>query len=460
MSLLVKNARIATSASVFRGDVLIKGETIDRIGIDLPAGGARVIDAAGRYLLPGGVDAHTHFDLDAGAFRSSDDFRTGTIAAACGGTTTIVDHPAFGPEGCRLGHQIGVYRRLAEPAVVDYGFHGVVQHVDRDVLADMERLAGDGITSLKIYLTYARKLSDDDVLPVLARAKELGIVVTVHCENDAAIRFLTRRLLAEGKGAPLHHAESRPPACEAEAVFRMLMLAKMAGDAPLYIVHLSTEMGLDAIRYARSRGQANVYAETCPQYLLLDESRYRDDEEGLKYVMSPPLRSPSDNRALWRGLVDGCIDVVATDHCPFLFASQKRAGEGDFTRCPNGAPGVESRLALMFSEGFMKGRLPLPGVVKLCCTAPARIFGLHPRKGDILPGADADLVLFDPDAEWTLAKTSLHENVDYTPYEGMQLRGAPVMTVSRGEIIAENGAFVGEIGRGRFLARGKCDFAR
>lgn len=459
MSLLVKNARITNSARVFTGDLLIENGIFSRVGKNISPGEARVIDAEGKFLLPGGVDVHTHFDLDTGSARASDDFFSGGAAAACGGVTSIVDHIGFGPKGCALGHQINVYRRLAERSPIDYGFHGVVQHVDDAVLRDMERLVAQGVSSCKLYLTYGYKLDDAAVLSILVRARELGMMVCVHCENDAAIQFLAKRLLAEGKGAARHHAESRPAACEAEAVWRMLMLARMAGDAPLYLVHLSSALGLEAACSARRSGQRRVFVETCPQYLMLDESRYDDDREGLKYVISPPLRSREDVQAMWRGVCDGSVDVIATDHCPFPFESQKLQGLGNFTRCPNGAPGVETRLRIMFSEGFMKGRMTLPEVVQACCSRPARLFGMYPQKGDIVPGGDADFVLFDPDVHGTITHGDLHENIDYTPYEGLAVQGAPVLTVSRGEIIAKNGVFLGAEGRGRFIARRIGDFS-
>lgn len=461
MSLLIKNAHIVTGGEVVSGDLLAENGIVRHIGADIPvgpalpdsAGPARVIDAQGKYLLPGGVDVHTHFALDTGTARSVDDFHSGSVAAACGGVTTIVDHLGFGPKGCRLEHQIDVYHELARDAVVDYGFHGVIQHVDDAVIADMAALAARGISSCKLYLTYGYKLGDPEVLRVLERARELGMIVCVHCENDAVIRFRTRRLLAEGKKAPRHHAESRPDYCEAEAVWRMLMLARAAGDAPVYVVHLSSELGLETIRLARSRGQKNIYAETCPQYLVLDASRYDNDREGLKYIMSPPLRGQADMEALWRGLEKGDVDTIATDHCAFSFDPQKLAGLGDFTRCPNGAPGVENRMAVLFSEGFMKGRLSLPEVVRLCCTRPAQIFGLYPRKGDLLPGSDADFTLFDPEKKTVVTAAALHDNAGYTPYEGMELTGAPVLTVSRGMVIMENGEFTGSAGRGKYCAR-------
>jgi dihydropyrimidinase len=434
--------------------VLVRGETIAAVGAFEAPEGATIINAEGKYLLPGGVDAHTHMDLDVGIARASDDFYTGTVAAACGGTTTIIDHMAFGPKGCALGHQVGVYHELARPAVIDYGFHGVLSHVDGDVLGDMERLlASDGISSYKAYMTYDGMLRDDALLRVLRRAKELGIVVCAHCENDAVIRFLREELLARGHTQPRYHPISRPPSCEAEAVWRFLMLARAAGEPAVYVVHLSSALGLEALRLARRSGQRNVYAESCPQYLLLDDRLYGDDQEGLKYIMSPPLRAQEDLAALWGAAKSGDIDAIATDHCPFFFQTQKQLGARDFTKAPGGAPGVETRMQLLFSEGFMRGRLTLSDVVRMTSTRPAEIFGIGDRKGDIAVGKDADLVLFDPERAGTIAHAALHEHVDYTPYEGRAYRGAPVMTIARGEIIAENGVCTAQKGRGRYLKR-------
>lgn len=451
-TLLIRNATVATSENVFAGDVLAEDGVVAALGPDLAADAAIVMDAGGKFLLPGGVDAHTHFDLDTGAARASDDFYTGSVAAACGGTTTIIDHMGFGPKGCDLFHQARVYRRLAERCVVDYGFHGVIQSVDGKTLDDMERLRDEeGISSLKVYLTYGFKLDDGDIFRVLRRARELGLVICAHCENNGVIDVLRREMKAQGHTAPRYHPLSRPPDTEAEAVGRFLALAAMAGEPRTYVVHLSTRLGLNAIRAVRERGQKNVLAETCPQYLFLNDTRYDDPDEGLKYIMSPPLRKPADQEALWEGLRREDIDTVGTDHCPFFFSTQKRGH--DFTDCPGGAPGVELRMALLFSEGFMKGRMSLPQVVRACSTRPAEIFGIAPRKGDIRPGADADFVLIDPGAEWTVHRNRLHENVDYTPYEGMRLRGMPVATYSRGELVAENGRFLGAAGRGKYLRR-------
>jgi dihydropyrimidinase len=453
--LLIKNALTVTEFSEEPLDVLVEGETIAALGKHIaPPEGGEEIDAAGKLLIPGGVDVHTHMNLDAGLAVACDDFYTGTVAAAWGGTTTIVDHPAFGPPGCALDHQITKYHGLAAgKAVIDYSFHGVVQHVDEDVLRMMEVLAGEGITSYKVYTTYGFKIADGDLYRVLERAKELGLLITVHPENDGVINLLRDRFVREGKTAPRYHPLSRPAECEAEAINRMILFARMAGDAPLYIVHLSNALGLEYITAARRRGQQNLYAETCPQYLLLDDSRYSlPGLQGLKYIMCPPLRTPQDQEGLWRGLTAD-IDTAATDHCPFLFESQKMLGKENFTQCPSGAPGVEERIPLLFSEGVGKKRISLRRFVELCCTNPAKIFGLYPRKGIIREGADADLVIIDPDKKVTLGKNTIHGHADYSAYEGFELTGYPVCTISRGEVILRDGVFYGKPGRGRFIRR-------
>jgi dihydropyrimidinase len=458
-TLIIQNGLVLAEDAEAVCDLRCDDGKITRIGKNLSADGAadcEVIDAAGKIVIPGGVDVHTHLNLDVGIAVASDDFYTGTVAAALGGTTTIVDHPAFGPAGCALDHQIQKYHGFAAgKAVIDYGFHGVIQHVDDQVLAMMERLAAEGISSYKVYLTYGFKLSDADVLRVLRRARELGLLITVHPENDGVINLLREEFRAGGKTAPRFHPLSRPAECEAEAIGRMIMMARMADNAPLYIVHLSNALGLEYIRAARDRGQQNLWAETCPQYLLLDQSRYdAPGYEGLKYIMCPPLRSPADQQALWAGLAAG-IDTVATDHCPFFFETQKMMGKDDFTKCPSGAPGIEERIPLMYSEGVAKKRISLRRFVDLCCANPARLFGLYPQKGVIAPGSDADLVIIDPDKRVTLDRRMLHSHVDYSAYEGTEVQGWPVCTISRGEVIARNGEFTGRPGRGKFLRRGK-----
>ena len=452
--LLIKNGLVVKENAEEVCDILCSGEKIKLIGRDLSAPGAEVIDAAGKIVIPGGVDAHTHLCLDVGFATVSDDFYTGTLAAAWGGTTTIVDHPGFGPAGCSLDHQIKKYHELAEGrAVIDYSFHGVIQHVDENVLSMMGTLAEEGIASYKVYTTYGYKLSDESIYRVMERAKALGLLITVHPENDGVINYLREKFVAEGKLSPRYHPLSRPAACEAEAVSRMILLAGMAGDAPLYIVHLTNALGLEFIMSARRRGQKNLYAETCPQYLLLDESLYDlPGTEGLKYLMCPPLRGAADRAALWQGLASD-INTVATDHCPFFFETQKVLGKGDFTKCPSGAPGVEERIPLMYSEAVAKKRLSLRRFTELCSTTPAKLFGFYPQKGVLKEGSDADIVIIDPEKKTTLRRDKLHANVDYSAYEGIEVHGYPVCTISRGEVIVRDGAASARPGRGKFIKR-------
>ncbi|MDR0487080.1 MAG: dihydropyrimidinase [Treponema sp.] len=455
-TLVIKNGLAVTENAEAVCDILCEDGKITQIGKGFNVENrpeTEIIDAAGKIVIPGGVDVHTHLNLDTGTAAAADDFYSGTVAAACGGTTAIVDHPGFGPAFCDLDHQINKYHDLAcGRAVIDYGFHGVIQHVDEKVLSMMEGMAGEGITSYKFYLTYGHKLSDGDVFRVLRRAKELGVLAAVHAENDGVINLLRSEFKSEGKTGTAFHPRSRPAECEAEAVSRMLLFARMAGNAPLYIVHLSTAMGLEFIRAAKKSGQQNIFAETCPQYLLLDESRYAlPENEGLKYVMCPPLRTASDREALMRGL-ETEIDTVATDHCPFLFKSQKMIGRDDFTLCPSGAPGVEERIPLLYGE-VAKGRMGLRRFTDLCCANPARLFGIYPQKGVIAPGSDADIVVIDPQKQVTIKSELLHGNADYSAYEGLQTQGWPVLTISRGEVIVRNGEFTGKAGRGKFLKR-------
>ena len=451
--LLIKNGLVVGETGSARADVRAEGEIIAEIGGSLvPRDGEQVIDASGMIVIPGGVDAHTHMDLDLGSVRATDDFFTGTAAAACGGTTTIVDHMAFGPRGCSIKRQLDAYHGLAEgKAVVDYSFHGVLDHVDDAILEEVESLIGEGITSHKIYMTYDGKVTDDEIAKLFERTSELGVLVAVHAENDRAIAHLREKLLAQGKTAPAFHAKSRPPVCESEAVGRVAEIARELGDAPLYIVHLSSYYGLIAVEGARAREQKNLFVETCPQYLFLDESLYKG-EDALKYTMSPPLRGRIDCKHLWGAVSDGGVDVVATDHCPFYYSKEKQLGKDDFTKAPGGIPGVEARIPLMFSA-TREGKLSPERFVSLCCANPARLFGLYPKKGVIAVGSDADIVIIDPGFEGTLTHGMLHENCDYTPYEGLPLRGYPIMTISRGEVIARDGLFTGSKGRGRFLRR-------
>jgi dihydropyrimidinase len=454
MDIIIKKGIIVNAEDTIEGDVIIRDGVITQIGDDISHEGAEVIDAGGKYVMPGGVDVHTHLNLDVGIAVAQDDFYTGTVAAACGGTTCIVDYPGFGPKGCDLHHQIEVYHGYARgKAVVDYAFHGVFQHVNANILNEIPGLVDEGIPSFKGYLTYDGKLTDLEVLRVLERVSSSGGLFTVHAENDAAIQFLRDRFLTQGKTTPRYHALSRPARCEAEAVQRMIHLSAIAGNAPMYIVHLSTAMGLDDVKAAKALGQP-VYAETCPQYLFLGEECYDEPElGGLKYIMSPPLRSLKDQEALWQGIEDGDIDVIATDHCPFDFKKKVKMGKTDFSKCPGGIPGIELRVPLMFSEGVMKDRISLNRFVEIVASTPARIMGLYPQKGRIKPGSDGDIVIMDPNHRCAVTHGMLHENVDFTPYEGMSIQGWPVLTMVRGHIVAKDGKFVGEKGYGRFIKR-------
>lgn len=456
---LIRQGILVEADGEYREDLLlVDGKIRARARSIEPDAQTDVIDANGCYVMPGGIDVHTHFNIDVGIARSCDDFFSGTRAAACGGTTTIVDHMGFGPAGCSLHHQLARYHDYAAgQAVIDYGFHGVVQHVDDAILAEMASLVEEGISSFKLYLTYQYKLGDNDVLRALQRLREVGALTTVHPENDAAIALRRAALIAAGHTAPRYHGESRPLACEAEAVARMINLAKLAGDAPLYIVHLSNGLGLDYLRLARQQGQP-VWVETCPQYLLLDERCYLR-EDGLDFLLSPPLRPQSECDKLWVGIANGDIDTLATDHCSFSHAQRLALSGGDFSRCPNGLPGVENRMLLLFSQGVLSGRISPSRFVALTSANPAKLFGLWPRKGNLKPGADADLVILDPAGETLIRHRDLHDNCDYSPYEGMHCQGQLKMTLSRGEIVAEAGHFTGRRGHGRFLARNPFDGA-
>lgn len=372
----------------------------------------------------------------------------------------VVDHMGFGPKGCNLHHQLSVYKEYAkETATIDYSFHGVIQHINDEILAEMQSMVEEeGISSFKLYLTYGYKLDDESVYRALTQLGKVNALTTVHPENDAAIAIRRSRLLSEGKTAAKYHAQSRPLECEAEAIARMINLAKLAGDVPLYIVHLSNGLGLDYVRLAR-KNQQPVWAETCPQYLVLDESYY-EREDALKFILSPPLRPYEEREKLWQGLEDGSIDTLATDHCSFTHAVQKQRGKEDFSACPNGIPGVETRMPLLFSEGVMQGRITLNRFVELTSYKPAKLFGLYPQKGSLEQGADADLVLFDPKQQVTITHNLLHDNTDYTPYESIKSLGWPMMTISRGEVVACNGEFTGKAGHGRFVRRNSFSFQK
>ena len=455
MKTIISKGFVVNCESVIQCDVLIEDGIIKAMGLDLRDEAAEVIDAEGRYVLPGPIDVHTHMDLQVGSHRAVDDFYQGTVAAACGGTTTIVDHIAFGPKGCNLHHQLDVYHKLAASnSVIDYGFHGVLQHVDQDILSEMEKLMNNGIPSFKAYMTYDFRLSDDELLQVMKVVKKTGGVLTVHAENHAVIEYLRKSYIQQGKTKPEYHAKSRPPHTEAEAVGRLIHLSAMADYPKLYLVHISTEESLKEIRKAIANGAKNIYVETCIQYLVLTEEEYLLPKgEGLKYIMSPPLRKQEDCDALWQGINDGLVKVIATDHCPFFFKDKLKYGAEDFTKCPNGAPGVEERVRVLFTEGVMKNRISLQRFTQLTSLNPARIMGLYPKKGIIQPGADADLIIIDTNKYGMLKASSLHGNAGYSLYEDYEYKGEIELVMQRGKILARNGEFVGNRGQGNFLNR-------
>ena len=452
MRVLVAGGTVATAEGVFRADVLAENGVILEVGENLAKAGVETVDASGCLVIPGGVDAHTHFGLDLGAAKVADGFRRGLMAAAMGGVTCIVEHPGFGPHGCGLFHQLDAFRKLAEAeCCVDYAFHGVVQRAEEDVLADVPRLAPAGYASLKAYTTYAGRLDEEDLLAVLdaaARSPE-PLLVAVHCEDHAVIEYLKRRLRSVAPSDPKNLALSRPGYAESLAVCQAIALAR-AAKAALYVVHLSTAEGLGAVGRAQAAGQP-VIAETCPQHLLLDDSRYQGPD-GLAWAMAPPLRTKADQEALWQGLADGAISVVATDHCAFSLADKRALGERDVLACPGGVPGVETRLALLYTFGVLAGRITLERFVDVCCTSPARIMGLA-KKGRLKPGFDADITVLDPDGERVIRAASLTQAVDYTPYEGLAARGWPRHVLSRGRRVVADGVFTGEPGWGRFTPR-------
>jgi dihydropyrimidinase len=450
----IENGTIVTAEATLRADLLIEDETIAAIGESFPGEADLVLDATGKLLLPGGVDAHTHLDMPLdGEVRTADDFESGTLAAAMGGTTTVIDY-ATQERGGSLAAALDAWHARAEGrAVVDYGFHMIVADLRPEVEPELDAMVAAGVPSFKLFMAYPGRLMLDDasILRVLLRARENGGLVCVHAENGHVIQILVERALAAGHIAPRYHAETRPPGAEAEAIHRAATLAEVAG-APVFVVHLSSAEGLEEIESARGRGVA-LHAETCPQYLTLSEELYDEPgSAGARWVMSPPLRAASSQEPLWRALARGAIDTVATDHCPFSLADKAR-GIHDFSKIPNGAPGIETRLQLLWDAGVRRGRLSMNRFVDVVATAPARIFGLHPRKGTIAVGSDADLVVWNPERSATISAATHHSRVDYSAYEGMEVTGGPETVLSRGRVIVDRGRFVGRPGAGRFLRR-------
>ena len=458
MSILIKNGRVITAVDDYMGDVFIENETVSLIGKSLEMEADEVIDASGKYLFPGGLDPHTHLDMPFGGTVSADDFETGTLAAAHGGTTTLIDF-AIQTKGHSTLEALDTWHAKAEgKTAIDYGFHMIVTDLDDKRLHEMKMLADDGVTSYKLFMAYPGVLYVDDgtIYRAMRAAGENGTVVCMHAENGIVIDEIVKIALAEGKTEPKYHALTRPTRMEAEGVHRAIAIAEVA-HVPVYIVHLSSSDALEQVMLARNRG-VHAFAETCPQYLFLDHSYYEQEGfEGAKYVMTPALREKWNQDELWKGIKFGNLQSISTDHCPFCFKDQKILGIDDFSKIPNGGPGVENRMSLVFNGGVNSGRISLNKFVELTSTAAAKTFGLFPRKGTIAVDSDADIVIFDPQRKETISVNNActhHMNVDYNAYEGFEVTGFTETVLSRGKVIIKDCEYVGKKGDGQFLKRG------
>ncbi|MCM3623588.1 dihydropyrimidinase [Brevibacillus borstelensis] len=451
----IRGGTVVTAADTYQADVLIEGERVVAIGHQLSVDGAEEIDATGCYVIPGGIDPHTHLDMPFGGTVTADDFFTGTRAAAFGGTTSIVDF-CLTKKGESLKSAIATWHEKARgKAVIDYGFHLMIAEANDQVLEELESvISSEGITSLKVFMAYKNVFQADDetLFKTLVKAKELGALVQVHAENGDVLDYLTKKALAEGNTDPIYHAYTRPPEAEGEATGRAIALTALAGSQ-LYVVHVSCASAVQRIAEAREKGW-NVYGETCPQYLALDVSIMdQPDFEGAKYVWSPPLREKWNQEVLWSALKNGILQAVGSDHCPFNFRGQKELGRGDFTKIPNGGPLIEDRLTILYSEGVRQGRISLNQFVDISSTKAAKLFGMFPRKGTIAVGSDADIVIFDPHVKRTLSVETHHMNVDYNPFEGMEVYGEVVSVLSRGSFVVRDKQFVGQAGSGQYIKR-------
>lgn len=465
MLTIIKNGTLVTASDKFQADLWIEqGKIVAAtepgrgLAVD---GGTQVVDAKGCYVIPGGIDAHTHLDMPFGGTTSSDDFLTGTRAAAYGGTTTIVDF-AIQKKGGTLREALDTWHAKAEgKCAVDYAFHMIATDAPNSVLHEMKDIVSEGVTSFKLFMAYpgVLLLDDQSIFRCMLRAGELGALISMHAETGLPIDVLVERAIARGETAPIYHALTRPEAAEATGTERAIALAEMA-KAPVYIVHLSAARALERVREARDRGLP-AYAETCPQYLFLSDDALRgspnDPFDGAKYVCTPPLRPAHHHEHLWRGLRNYDLQVVSTDHCPFCMKEQKELGVDDFRAIPNGIGGVEHRMDLIY-QGVCAGELTLPRWVELCSTTPARMFGLYPRKGVIAPGSDADIVVYDPDRPWTISVDNHHMALDYSAYEGIEVSGRVDTVLSRGRVIVRNDQYEGQKGDGQYLRRGLCAY--
>jgi len=452
---IVVNGQVATATDTYVADVAIENGKIAAIGHSLPKESAReTINAAGKYILPGGIDVHTHLDMPFGGTTSADDFETGTRAAVFGGTTTLIDFAIqYKSQSLRTAFDAWM-TKASKKAVCDYAFHCIITELADAQLQEMNALVHEGVTSFKLFMAYPGvfMLDDASIFKAFRATAKNGGLICMHAENGNAIDVIVQQALAEGKKAPKYHALTRPTTAEAEATARAIALAEMAG-APVYIVHLSCNDALEKVREARDRGLP-VYAETCPQYLYLSlENMDVPGFEGAKYVFTPPLREKWHQEKLWNGLKRDHLQVVSTDHCPFCFKEQKELGKDDFTKIPNGGPGIEHRMSLIYSGGVAAGRFSVNRFVELTSTTPAKLFGLYPRKGTIAVGSDADLVVFDPNRKHTISAKTHHMRVDYSMFEGIEVVGMPDKVFSRGRLVVNGDQFLGRVGAGEFVKR-------
>jgi len=456
MKTLIKNGRVVTAVDDYNADIFIDGETVTTIGKTLDMDADVVIDAAAKLVIPGGIDPHTHMELPFGGTSASDDFFTGTRAAAFGGTTTIIDF-AVQNKGESMIQGVDNWHKKAEgKTCIDYGFHLITTEFEDGHTEQMYTLMDEGVTSFKLFMAYPGVFLADDatIFRAMSAAGARGGLICMHAENGIVINEIIKRFLADGRTAPKYHALTRPTIAEAEGVHRAIAIAEMA-ESPVYIVHLSCTDALNQVRQARDRG-IPAFAETCPQYLFHSIDDYGDGWDGARYVMTPPLREKHNHAELWKGLKMDDLQVISTDHCPFCMKEQKELGKDDFSKIPNGAPGVENRMNLIYNGGVVENRISLNRFVELTSTAAAKMFGLFPKKGTIAVGSDADIVIFDPEKEHTFGVDAEHMNVDYSSYEGWKMKGKVETVLSRGRVVIENGEHKGKQGDGQFLKRGEC----